>query len=690
MNSLFNSALKQSSAVRKDLDVFAENPLASSPALQGQISASLTSLSRTIDDYDGMAKRELIPAKQEKAFERVKNFRSELLDFRQQFERLKAEKDETQTTVNRAELLGRRPHHTSTPENPYNNPPNHTSAFHPRPQPPSSFGAAPSEYARESHALREASFMSSTNAQLDEFLDRGRAVLGDLGQQREILKGTQRRLYSVANTLGVSGDTIRMVERRAKQDKIVMFENISEMAGYQPSPQPSLPFDVVIPPDFAHPREPGAFQDPSSLRPDMTDALRSYTMSSAASETTSCMTFYSAQGTASRNGKPDEAQSPPFSEQREMGSPEDLRIERSDSGYKSIDSPTDARDDFRGDVSDPGDSTTKLTGRAPCPSKNTQSVRRDDNARGTRRKSSASDRSHSRSKEHNRMESDASRAKSLRHSGSSAYRRSSNTDPKLRPGPERPVSIHSSKSFKGASSASRTGSQPTIPTRGSSSTLPRRRTDGPVTKQQACHMFQSLSATLARYDTAHTDPGPDLRSSSVSALRHSASIPVGGDLPYLMATHIDQNSPHARDVLVPCTVIDWKSTTTRRREYAEIDKRDRGLRGWWRRWSPSWCSRSPRHVFYEGNKSDAGSVRRYRLELPDEDMSTNIQEGEKSMGVVAGRARFPWPRMSRAWSCFNLGEEPSGRWLSTVALTKCRNSPHPQDVWGCLDEKQRD
>ena len=65
--------------------------------------------------------------------------------------------------------------------------------------------------------------MSSTNAQLDEYLERGRAVLGDLGHQREILKGTQQKLYSVANTLGVSGDTIRMVERRAKQDKWIFW-----------------------------------------------------------------------------------------------------------------------------------------------------------------------------------------------------------------------------------------------------------------------------------------------------------------------------------------------------------------------------------------------------------------------------------------------------------------------------------
>ena len=37
----------------------------------GQISASLAALHRTIEDYDSMAKRELIKAKQEKAFRSV-------------------------------------------------------------------------------------------------------------------------------------------------------------------------------------------------------------------------------------------------------------------------------------------------------------------------------------------------------------------------------------------------------------------------------------------------------------------------------------------------------------------------------------------------------------------------------------------------------------------------------------------
>ena len=140
-----------------------------------------------------------------------------------------------QTTAARTELLGRRPHHASTPENPYSNAPASTP-YRPNPSSSSyastSLGASPADYSRESHAFREQSFLAQTGAQLDEYLDRGRVVLGDLGQQREMLKGTQRRLYSVANTLGVSGDTIRMVERRARQDKWIFWGGVVVFFGF--------------------------------------------------------------------------------------------------------------------------------------------------------------------------------------------------------------------------------------------------------------------------------------------------------------------------------------------------------------------------------------------------------------------------------------------------------------------------
>ncbi len=191
----------------------------------------MTSFSRTLNEYSTSSRNEVDPTKKEKEQERLKSFREDLNSFRTEFERLKKEREDAVTVNNRSELLGRRPFNTATPENPYAQPSNHSSsAFAPAPGRRSgdglSFAAGPGTYAREEHALREQSFFSTANSQLDEFLDRGRAVLGDLGQQREILKGTQKKLYSVANTLGVSGDTIRMVERRAKQDKWIFWAGV--------------------------------------------------------------------------------------------------------------------------------------------------------------------------------------------------------------------------------------------------------------------------------------------------------------------------------------------------------------------------------------------------------------------------------------------------------------------------------
>jgi hypothetical protein len=88
-NALFNSALRQSTSIRKDLDQFADTA-APSPHLQAQLNASLTSFARTIDDYGKLAKQEPVQTKQEKAFERLKNFRSELEEYRNSFKRIKS------------------------------------------------------------------------------------------------------------------------------------------------------------------------------------------------------------------------------------------------------------------------------------------------------------------------------------------------------------------------------------------------------------------------------------------------------------------------------------------------------------------------------------------------------------------------------------------------------------------------
>ena len=50
----------------------------------------MATFSRTIDDYGKLAKQEPVQTKQEKAFERLKNFRSELDEYRASFKRIKS------------------------------------------------------------------------------------------------------------------------------------------------------------------------------------------------------------------------------------------------------------------------------------------------------------------------------------------------------------------------------------------------------------------------------------------------------------------------------------------------------------------------------------------------------------------------------------------------------------------------
>ncbi|KYK60228.1 hypothetical protein DCS_01365 [Drechmeria coniospora] len=66
--------------------------------------------------------------------------------------------------------------------------------------------------------------------------------------------------------------------------------------------------------------------------------------------------------------------------------------------------------------------------------------------------------------------------------------------------------------------------------------------------------------------------------------------------------------------LPPPTTHYWTSDNTRRLEYAAIDAASRGVKGWVRRHLVPDCF-IPRHVAFDDDK---GSVRRYRLELEDE------------------------------------------------------------------------
>ncbi|BGP49335.1 Protein transport protein bos1 [Rhodotorula kratochvilovae] len=260
MNSLYTLALRQSASLSADLKQLdalstpsaAGAPPASASALNGQINASLAALDRTIDDYDAMARREIVDAKKDKALARVARFRDEYRELRKEYDRVKLRVKEAQTAAARSELFAPSSSSATNPypasssasassfsSHAYGASTSRPSARHhplspdvsiPMAAPNSPYaGGGGGDYAssvhnnaRTNHALREHDFVQQTGATLDAYLAQGQAVLGNLASQRDVMKGTQRRLLSAANTLGLSRSTITFIERRTKEDYYIL------------------------------------------------------------------------------------------------------------------------------------------------------------------------------------------------------------------------------------------------------------------------------------------------------------------------------------------------------------------------------------------------------------------------------------------------------------------------------------
>ncbi|KAJ5365118.1 hypothetical protein N7517_008004 [Penicillium concentricum] len=87
------------------------------------------------------------------------------------------------------------------------------------------------------------------------------------------------------------------------------------------------------------------------------------------------------------------------------------------------------------------------------------------------------------------------------------------------------------------------------------------------------------------------------------------------------------HSPSSSSIHVPATVMEWTSPDTRRREYEKIDRASSGVRGLWRRVAPRcFQTRDSRTPFFEEGKSEReGSVRRFRMDLPEDEKPDSSQ-----------------------------------------------------------------
>jgi len=215
MSSLYNNAVRQGSTLQKSLEEVRDSPENVPNRLFGEVSTAITAFQRAVDSYNGSIANETVPDKKTLAQSRVANFREQLVSAREELRSLKARREESIISQSRANLfqgsqLNQRsniPPSSSVSENPFANP-----------GPQGSQGID-----RASGMAREGDVLARTSQSIDEFLEMGRHAFADLSDQNEVLRKTGQGMRKVANTLGVSNETIRKVEKRAKEDKFIFY-----------------------------------------------------------------------------------------------------------------------------------------------------------------------------------------------------------------------------------------------------------------------------------------------------------------------------------------------------------------------------------------------------------------------------------------------------------------------------------
>ena len=220
------------------------------------------------------------------------------------------------------------------------------------------------------------------------------------------------------------------------------------------------------------------------------------------------------------------------------------------------------------------------------------------------------------------------------------------------------------RSFRSSRSSSRRSSfvnqstisssrRPVKPNR-SMSTYSRPVGDPILLYQRSKSLFESPENALDFYNPPVTLPQEKLTSQSLPPLPPSSAIPAD-DLARGLQVH-EENSPNGLQYSnhVPATIIDWTLPSTRRLEYRKIESCCRGLPGLWRRFAPAFLQRNRRLTFYgeEKDNDDTSSIRRYRLDLPED-------EDEKTKPMAKANATKLSPdMMKRKWSCISRYKKP--------------------------------
>lgn len=114
----------------------------------------------------------------------------------------------------------------------------------------------------------------------------------------------------------------------------------------------------------------------------------------------------------------------------------------------------------------------------------------------------------------------------------------------------------------------------------------------------------------------------------------------------MVEEHVSLQETESARPPVPATTTHWNSPSTRKRDYERIHRANTGFRGLVRRVVPR-CVSGPPERFYEKDQSDAGSVRRYRLDV----IESHINEKEVTR-LPTKISQSQRPKLKSRWTCF--------------------------------------
>ncbi|XP_076271210.1 golgi SNAP receptor complex member 2 [Rhynchophorus ferrugineus] len=71
------------------------------------------------------------------------------------------------------------------------------------------------------YSIQQQTSLQNAHSGVDEMLHTGAHTLESLKSQRMTLKGAHRKIIDMANTIGLSNHTMRLIEKRVSEDKVV-------------------------------------------------------------------------------------------------------------------------------------------------------------------------------------------------------------------------------------------------------------------------------------------------------------------------------------------------------------------------------------------------------------------------------------------------------------------------------------